>query len=53
MENKFDNLKCNYFFDRILDILKGKFLAIIKFNKKIQKKANISLKDYDEYCKKK
>ena len=51
MENKFDNLKCNYFFDRILDILKGKFLAIIKFNKKIQKRANISLKDYDEYCK--
>ena len=50
MKNKFDNLKCNYFFDRILDILKGKFLSIIKYNKKMQKRANISSKDYDEYC---
>ena len=44
------NIKSNYFLLNIYDIiLKKKSLEIVKYNKKIQKRMNLSIKDFQEY----
>ena len=44
------NIKSNYLLKRIYNnILKKKSLEIIKYNKKIQNRINLSIKDYKEY----
>ena len=49
----FKNLKCDYFLQKLLNnLLKKKSLYIIKYNKNIQKRINISIKDYKEYSEK-
>ena len=50
-KDNLENIKSNYFLQRIFDcIKKNKFLEIIKINKRIQNKLKISIKDYKEYC---
>ena len=50
IKNKFDNLKSNFFLRILFSHLKKiKFLEIIKYNKNIQKKVSLSIKDYKEY----
>ena len=50
MNIKFDNLKSIYFLQKIFDFLpQKKFLKVIKYNKKIQQKLNISIEDYKKY----
>ena len=47
---KFDNLKCNYFLIKLFNIIKKKkSFEIIKYNKKLQNRLNLSVKDYKEY----
>ena len=47
---EFDNLKSDYFFEILLNIMKKKkSLEILKFNKKLQKRLNLSIKDYKDY----
>ena len=47
------NIKSNYFIEKIYDnILKKKSLEIVKYNKKIQNRINLSIKDYKEYSEK-
>ena len=47
---KFDNLKSDYFLKKIFEkIQKRKSLLIINYNKKIQKRLNITIKDYIGY----
>ena len=49
-KNKFDILKSNYFICKIFDIIKrNKSLEIIKYNKRLQNRLNLSIKDYKEY----
>ena len=50
INNKFENIKSNFFL-RILftHLQKIKFLKILKYNKTIQKKVSLSIKDYKEY----
>ena len=46
----FDNLKSDYFVIKIFDLMKkNKALEIMKYNKKIQKRLNINIKNYIEY----
>ena len=41
------NIKSNYFLERIYDnILKKKSLDIVKYNKRLQNRINLSIKDY-------
>ena len=48
----FDNLKSDYFLTKIFDYIeRKKSLKIVKCNKVLQKRANISIKDYIDYCK--
>ena len=50
--NGFDNLKSDYFLRKLFDILKeNKSLNIIKYNKKLQKRLNISIDNYKECSK--
>ena len=50
--NDFDNLKSDYFLRKLFDILKeNKSLEIIKYNKKLQKRLNISIDNYKECSK--
>ena len=45
-----DNIKSVFFVSRIFELIeKTKKFEIIKYNKKIQKKLNLSFKDYKEY----
>ena len=45
-----ENLRSDYFLQRIFDNIKrNRSLEIIKNNKQIQKRLNISIKDYKEY----
>ena len=45
-----DNIKSNYLLKNMFDyIKKNEFLEIIKYNKKLQKRTNLSIKDYKEY----
>ena len=53
LKSKFDNLKSDYFLIKIFDNLnKNKLLDIIKYNKNIKKRINISINDYKEYSEK-
>ena len=46
----FKNLKNDYFLQKLFhNLLKKKSLYIIKYNKKIKERINISIKDYKEY----
>ena len=46
----FENLKSDYFLQKVFENIKrGKSLAIVKYNKKMQNRLNINLKDYKEY----
>ena len=46
----FEKLKSDYFLQKIFNIIsKHKSLEIIKYNKKIQNRLNISIKDYKDY----
>ena len=46
----FDNLKSDYFLIKVFDIIKkNKSLEIMKYNKKLQKRLNISINYYKEY----
>ena len=46
----FDNLKSDYFLIKVFDtIKKKKSLEIMKYNKQLQKRLNISINDYKEY----
>ena len=48
--NVFKNLKSNYFLQKIFDnIQKRKSLEIIEYNKQIQNRLNLSIKNYKEY----
>ena len=47
---EFDNLKSNFILRKILNMIKiNKSLVIMKNNKKLQKRLNISINDYKEY----
>ena len=49
-KEKLNNLKSNYILKTIFDIMKeNKSLEIVKYNKKLQKKLNLSINDYKEY----
>ena len=46
-----DNIKSRYILSKIYNnITKKKKLEIIKYNKKIQNRLNLDVKDYKEYC---
>ena len=48
--NAFNNLKSDYFLQKVFNnLLKRKSLDIIKYNKNIKNRINISIKDYKEY----
>ena len=45
-----ENLKSDFFLEKLYDNMpKKKKLEIVKYNKKIQKRINLSVKDYKEY----
>ena len=47
----FKNLKSDYFLIKLFDIMKkNKSLNIMKYNKNLKNRLNISIKDYKEYC---
>ena len=49
-KNIFKNLKSDYFLKLLANnLMKKKFLDIIKYNKYIKDRINISIKDYKEY----
>ena len=49
-KNEFDNVKSNYFLMKIFDMMKkSKSLEIMKYNKKLQKRLNLSINNYKEY----
>ena len=53
LNNLFDNLKSDYFLEKIFNnIHKKKSLEIIKCNKKIQQRLNININNYKEYSEK-
>ena len=46
----FENLKSNFIFKKILEYMKkNKSLEIIKYNKKLQERLNLSINHYKEY----
>ena len=50
LKNKFDNLKSDYFLEKVFKIMnKKKSLEIIKYNKKIQNRLKINVNSYKEY----
>ena len=49
-KNDFDNLKSNFILKKIISLMKiNKLLNIIKYNKKLQKRLNISIDNYKKY----
>ena len=47
-----ENIKSSYILSKIYDnIPKIKKLLIVKYNKRLQNRLNLSVKDYKEYCK--
>ena len=49
-KDKFKNLKSDFFLRKLFNNLqKNKFLDIVKYNKKIQKRLKININDYKEY----
>ena len=50
LKDIFKNLKCDYFLQKLFNnLLKKKSLEIIKYNKNMKEKINISIEDYKEY----
>ena len=48
----FENLKSDFFLKKIINIiLQNKLLAIMKYNKKLQKRLNININNYKECSK--
>ena len=48
--DKLKKIKSNYFLERIFNnILKKNSLEIVKYNKNIQNRINLSIKDYKDY----
>ena len=46
-----EGIKSRYILSKIYNIIpKKKKLAIVKYNKRIQNRLNLSIKDYKEYC---
>ena len=46
-----ENIKSRYILSKLYNIIpKKKKLAIVKYNKRIQNRLNLSIKDYKEYC---
>ena len=49
-KNTFTNLESNFFLQKLFDNMKrNRQLEILKYNKKLQKKLNLTLNDYKEY----
>ena len=49
-KKEFENLKSDFIFKKIISFMKiNKSLSIMKYNKKLQKRLNISINDYKEY----
>ena len=49
-KNKLIKIRCNYFLEKLFNILeKKKSLDLIKYNKKLKKRINININDYKEY----
>ena len=49
-KKEFENLKSDFIFKKIISFMKrNKSLVIMKYNKKLQKRLNISINDYKEY----
>ena len=47
---RYENIKADYFLEKVFNnLMKKKSLDIIKYNKKIKERINISIKDYKEY----
>ena len=47
-----DNIKSNFIFKRTIDFIKKKkFLEIMKYNKKLKKRLNLTINDYKEFSK--
>ena len=47
-----ENINSKYILSKIYDnMTKKKKLKIVKYNKKIQNRLNLDVKDYEEYCK--
>ena len=47
----FDNLKSDYFLKKIFEYMKtNKYLSIVKYNKKLQKRLNLNINDFKDYC---
>ena len=52
-KDKFENLKCDYFLNKLFNNLeRKKTLNIVKYNKKTKKRMNIINNDYKEYTEK-
>ena len=52
-KNEIHKLKSKYFLEKVMfNIHKNKFLDIIKYNKNIQKRLNLTINDYIECCEK-
>ena len=48
----FDNLKSDFFVEKLFNVLKKKkYLEILKYNKKLQNRINLSINDYKDYSK--
>ena len=51
-KNKFEKLRSDFIFKKIISFIKiNKSLVIMKYNKKLQKRLNISINDYKECSK--
>ena len=45
--NRYENIKANYFLEKVFNNLKkGKTLNIVKYNKSIKKRINLNINDY-------
>ena len=50
LKDKLENIKSYYILKKIfLNLKKNKFLEIIKYNKKLQKRLKVNINDYIEY----
>jgi len=47
----FEKVRSNFIYKRIFEYMKkNKTLEIIKYNKRLQNKLNLSINDYKDYC---
>ena len=53
LAGSYENIKANYFLEKIFNYLKkGKTLNLVKYNKNIKKRINLNINDYKEYSEK-